>query len=125
MPGHVKLGAKGEDPDPEPYLVVSMEAKREDMMKPYDSKKSYWCPDGKGGYAECMVQKMDEKEGEVLMGHIVSLILDALNLLTLNKLSREYCSTENILNSRKRFSKPKNLDKSIHPSSKNARTWLT
>ena len=85
MPGHVKLGAKGEDPDPEPYLVVSMEAKREDMMKPYDSKKSYWCPDGKGGYAECMVQKMDEKEGEVLMGHIVSLILDALNILTMNK----------------------------------------
>ena len=74
MPGHVKLGAKGEDPDPEPYLVVSMESKREDMMKPYDSKKSYWCPDGKGGYAECMVQKLDEKEGEVLMGHIVSLI---------------------------------------------------
>ena len=124
MPGHVKLGAKGEDPDPEPYLVVSMEAKREDMMKPYDSKKSYWCPDGKGGYAECMVQKMDEKEGEVLMGHIVSLILDALNLLTMNK-SREYFSTKNIVNSRKRFSKPKNLDKSIHPSSKNARTWLT
>ena len=83
MPGHVKLGAKGEDPDPEPYLVVSMEAKREDMMKPYDSKKSYWCPDGKGGYAECMVQKLDEKEGEVLMGHIVSLIIDAFDLLTI------------------------------------------
>ena len=83
MPGHVKLGAKGEDPDPEPYLVVSMETKREDMMKPYDSKKSYWCPDGKGGYAECMVQKLDEKEGEVLMGHIVSLIIDAFDLLTI------------------------------------------
>ena len=83
MPGHVKLGAKGEDPNPEPYLVVSMEAKREDMMKPYDSKKSYWCPDGKGGYAECMVQKLDEKEGEVLMGHIVSLIINDFNLLTI------------------------------------------
>ena len=34
MPGHVKLGGKqGEDPDPEPYLVVSMEMKREDMMR--------------------------------------------------------------------------------------------
>ena len=41
-------------------------------MKPYDSKKSYWCPDGKGGYAECMMQSMDEKEAHVLMGHIVS-----------------------------------------------------
>ena len=73
MPGHVKLGAqKGEDPDPEPYLCVSMEMKRENMQKPYDSKKSYWCPDGKGGYVECMVQKKDDKEAEVLIGHIVS-----------------------------------------------------
>ena len=73
MPGHVKLGGKqGEDPDPEPYLVVSMEMKREDMMRPYDPKKSYWCPDGKGGYAECTIEKMDEKEGHVLIGHIVS-----------------------------------------------------
>jgi hypothetical protein len=30
------------DPDPSPYLVVSMEMKREDMLKPYDSKKSVW-----------------------------------------------------------------------------------
>ena len=125
MPGHVKLGAKGEDPDPEPYLVVSMEAKREDMMKPYDSKKSYWCPDGKGGYAECMVQKLDEKEGEVLMGHIVSLIINAFNLLTIPEFMPAYHSNENILKFRKRFSKPKSLDKSIHPSSKNARIWLT
>ena len=74
MPGHVKLGAqKGEDPDPEPYLCVSMEMKRENMQKPYDSKKSYWCPDGKGGYVECMVQKKDDKEAEVLIGHIVSI----------------------------------------------------
>jgi hypothetical protein len=29
MPGHVKLGKSGEpDPDPAPYLVVSMEMKR-------------------------------------------------------------------------------------------------
>ena len=34
MPGHVKLGKAGEaDPDPAPYLVVSMEMKREDMKK--------------------------------------------------------------------------------------------
>ena len=73
MPGHVKAGKPGEkDPDPEPYLVVTLEMKREDMMKPYDSKKSYWCPDGKGGYAECMVQEKTDTEATVLIGHIVS-----------------------------------------------------
>ena len=51
MPGHVKKST-GPDEDPLPYLVVSIEMKREDMMKPYDSKKSYWVPDGKGGYVE-------------------------------------------------------------------------
>ena len=87
MPGHVKLGGKqGEDPDPEPYLVVSMEMKREDMMRPYDPKKSYWCPDGKGGYAECTVVDMNDKEANVLIGHIVSLIVnEMLNLLYLIK----------------------------------------
>ena len=51
MPGHVKAGKPGEkDPDPEPYLVVTLEMKREDMQKPFDPRKSYWCPDGKGGY---------------------------------------------------------------------------
>ena len=73
MPGNVKLGAKGEpDPDPFPYLVVSIDTKRADANRPYDPKKSYWCPDGKGGYVECMVQKKDDKEAEVLIGHIVS-----------------------------------------------------
>ena len=75
MPGHVKsLAGKNpdQDPDPEPYLVVSMEAKREDMMKPYDSKKSFWCPDGKGGFCECMIHETGEKETTVYCGHIVS-----------------------------------------------------
>ena len=87
MPGHVKLGGKqGEEPDPEPYLVVSMEMKREDMMRPYDPKKSYWCPDGKGGYAECTVVDMNDKEANVLIGHIVSLIAnEMLSLLYLIK----------------------------------------
>merc|ERR1712227_739381 len=71
MPGHVKLGAqKGEDPDPEPYLCVSMEMKREDMQMPYDSKKSYYCPDGKGGYVECMLEEKGDKESTVMIGHI-------------------------------------------------------
>ena len=82
MPGHVKLGGKqGEDPDPEPYLVVSMEMKREDMMRPYDPKKSYWCPDGKGGYAECTIVDMNDKEANVLIGHIVSLIVYEMHIL--------------------------------------------
>ena len=73
MPGHVKATKSGEkDPDPEPYLVVTMEMKREDMMKPYDSKKSYWCPDGKGGYMECSLEGGTDTEKTVYCGHIVS-----------------------------------------------------
>ena len=73
MPGHVKAGKAGDkDPDPEPYLVVTLEMKREDQKKPYDSKKSYWCPDGKGGYAECMMETKGDKESTVMLGHIVS-----------------------------------------------------
>ena len=58
MPGHVKKNA-GPDEDPTPYLVISLEMKREDAMKPYDSKKSYWCPDGKGNFLECMLESND------------------------------------------------------------------
>ena len=72
MPGHVKLGKTGEpDPDPAPYLIVSLEMKRADMLKPYDAKKSYWCPDGKGGYAECMLENDDGTKATVMMGHEV------------------------------------------------------
>ena len=72
MPGHVKLGKAGEpDPDPCPFLVVTLEMKREDMLKPYDPKKSYWCPDGKGGYAECMLESDDGTKAVVMKGHEV------------------------------------------------------
>ena len=72
MPGHVKLGAKGEaDPDPTPYLVVSMEMKREAMAKPYDSKKSVWCPDGAGGFSEGLLETDDGKKAVVMVGHEV------------------------------------------------------
>ena len=68
MPGHVKLGKAGEpDPDPCPYLVVTLEMKREDQLKPYDPKKSYWCPDGKGGYAECMLEEDDGTKAKVVV----------------------------------------------------------
>ena len=74
MPGHVKLGKAGEpDPDPTPYLVISMEMKREDQMKPYDPKKSYWVPDGQGGYVESLLQDDDGKKAVVMCGHEVTL----------------------------------------------------
>merc|ERR1711963_1073074 len=70
MPGHVKLGKAGEpDPDPCPYLVVTLEMKREDQLKPYDPKKSYWCPDGKGGYMESMLESDDGTKAVVMCGH--------------------------------------------------------
>merc|ERR1712001_125249 len=60
MPGHQKKAKPGEvDPDPLPFLVVTLEMKREFMQKPYDAKKSFWCPDGKGGFAECMLEEDD------------------------------------------------------------------
>jgi len=70
MPGHVKLGKPGEpDPDPLPYLVVTLEMKRADMLKPYDPKKSYWCPDGKGGYSESILEDDNGTKATVMCGH--------------------------------------------------------
>jgi len=72
MPGHVKLGKTGEpDPDPAPYLIISMDMKRADALKPYDPKKSYWAPDGQGGFVECMLQEDDGKKANVMVGHEV------------------------------------------------------
>ena len=68
MPGHVKMGKPGEpDPDPSEYLIVSMDMKREDQMKPYDSKKSFWVPDGKGGYEEAILDSDDGKVAKVVV----------------------------------------------------------
>merc|ERR1711899_523393 len=55
--------------DPCPYLVVTLEMKREDAMKPYDPKKSYWCPDGKHGYMECMLESNEGGKAVVMCGH--------------------------------------------------------
>ena len=77
MPGHVKLGKAGEpDPDPCPFLVLTMEMKRADANKPYDPKKSYWCPDGKHGFMECILESGGEAGGKatVMCGHEVSYI---------------------------------------------------
>merc|ERR1712217_924267 len=38
-------------------------------MKPYDSKKSYWCPDGKGNFLECMLENDDGTKATVMCGH--------------------------------------------------------
>ena len=77
MPGHVKASKPGSiDPDPLPYLVVTLEMKREDMLKSYDSKKSYWCPDvASGGYTECMLVEDSGGKATVMCGHIVSYLL--------------------------------------------------
>ncbi|XP_011883408.1 PREDICTED: myosin heavy chain, muscle isoform X9 [Vollenhovia emeryi] len=41
---------EGDDPDPTPYLFVSLEQKRIDQTKPYDAKKACWVPDEKEGH---------------------------------------------------------------------------
>ena len=70
MPGHVKK-TTGPDEDPCPYLVVTLEMKREHAMKVYDSKKSYWCPDNKGNFIECMLESNDGTKAVVMCGHEV------------------------------------------------------
>lgn len=42
----------GDDPDPTPYLFVSLEQKRIDQSKPYDGKKACWVPDDKEGFVQ-------------------------------------------------------------------------
>ena len=71
MPGHVKKST-GPDEDPLSCLVVSLEMKREDAVKPYDSKKSYWAPDGKNGYMEGILEDNDGAKATMMFGHVVS-----------------------------------------------------
>jgi myosin heavy chain 6/7 len=47
MPGHIKLVKGAVDPDPTEFLLPSVEVKREDQAKVYDSKKSVWIMDEK------------------------------------------------------------------------------
>merc|ERR1712113_366126 len=70
MPGHIKKAKEGEvDPDPLPYLVVTMEMKRDAANIPYDPKKSYYYKDEKGNYAECMLESVDGGKATVMCGH--------------------------------------------------------
>ena len=76
MPGHAKAGKGGADEDPAPYLIVSLDQRREDQMKPYDPKKSYWVPDNHGGYVEAVLEEDDGKNAKVLIkGYEVSTFL--------------------------------------------------
>lgn len=50
MPRVVKQ--EGDDPDPTPYLFVSLEQKRIDQTKPYDAKKACWVPDEEEGFVQ-------------------------------------------------------------------------
>ena len=56
MPGHLKK-SEGDDPDPDPWLVVSPELRVKLNSKPYDPKKSCWVPDkATGGYWEGLIE---------------------------------------------------------------------
>jgi len=61
MPGHIKLTKSGQpDPDPSEFLIPSIEMKRADQQKVYDTKKSVWIPDPKsGGYREGLLESGD------------------------------------------------------------------
>ena len=117
MPGHVKKST-GPDEDPTPYLVVSLEMKREDAMKPYDPKKSYWSPDGKGNYMECTLVDNDGTKAVVMCGHEVITKHSCMMCCSISK-------SLFTLISRKRPSSPLRLAKSTLPSLRSVKTWLT
>ena len=95
MPGHVKLGKAGEpDPDPLPYLVVTLEMKRADALLPYDSKKSYWCPDGKGGFMGCLLENDDGSKAVVMCGHEV-IFLIIIEIITIRNSQQKQKSIRN------------------------------
>ena len=87
--------------------------KREAQAKPYDSKKSVWCPDGAGGFSEAMLESDDGKKATVMVGHEVKLV----------HFFGKYSNIDQFY--RKRPSNPRRLDKSTLQSLRNARTWPT
>merc|ERR1712242_90346 len=92
MPGHQKKAKPGEvDPDPLPFLVVTLEMKREFQQKPYDTKKSYWCPDGKGGYAECMLEEDDGTKAKVIVGGFEKKVFKSEEIGQVNPPKFEMC----------------------------------
>ena len=70
MPGNVKPGASSDpDPDPAPYLFLTFEMKCQDQMKHYDPKRSYWVPDGSGGFIEGLLESDEGGKAVVKIGH--------------------------------------------------------
>lgn len=69
--------ASQEDDDPTPYLFVSLEQKRIDQSKPYDSKKTCWIPDDKEGYllGEIKATKGDIVSVGIPGGEVISIYL--------------------------------------------------
>ena len=123
MPGHVKLGKSGEpDPDPSEYLIVSMDMKREDQLKVYDSRKSFWVPDGKGGFMEAMLESDDGKVAKVVVKgyEVCNFIIFFLFTSYIFILVTSF-----LLLFRKELTSQKNWDKSIHLNLRSARTWQT
>merc|ERR1711970_1510474 len=60
MPGHIKLVKGQADPDPTEFLLPSIEMKRADQAKVYDTKKSVWIADPKTqGYREGLLESGD------------------------------------------------------------------
>lgn len=64
-----------EDDDPTPYLFVSLEQKRIDQSKPYDSKKTCWIPDEKEGFllGEIKATKGDIVSVGIAGGEVISI----------------------------------------------------
>lgn len=52
-----------EDPDPAPFLYVSLEQKRKDQTKPYDGKKMVWIPDEKDGF---VIGEISSTKGDLI-----------------------------------------------------------
>ena len=80
-----------------------MDSKRKDMLKPYDPKKSYWAPDGKGGFVESLLESDDGTKATVMVGHEVQ--------STREDMRRSYYKSNVFVRFRKKCSRPPNLDK--------------
>lgn len=66
---------ESDDPDPTPYLFVSLEQKRIDQSKPYDAKKACWVPDEKDGYVLGEIKGTKGDIVSVTIGTEVTIIL--------------------------------------------------
>ena len=54
------------------FQYLSIEMKREDMMRPYDPKKSVWVPTETHDFKEGLLESDDGTKAVVMLGHEVS-----------------------------------------------------